>query len=97
MRHSDQDAERMRDIAPVGLRLPAELKALVKEAAANNDRSINAEIVVRLRASFDAENRIDRLSRQVEELLERFDDLRILNDMNTPPEVVEAIHDKYSK
>jgi hypothetical protein len=41
-----------RDIAPFGVRMPTELKALVEEAAAANGRSINAEVVTRLQESF---------------------------------------------
>jgi predicted HicB family RNase H-like nuclease len=35
------------------LRLPLALHALLKEAAGANNRSLNAEIVQRLRASFE--------------------------------------------
>ncbi len=41
-----------RDIAPFGVRMPTELKALVDEAAIANGRSINAEVVARLQESF---------------------------------------------
>lgn len=37
------------------LRMPVELKALIDEAAKENHRSINAEIIARLAASFNAE------------------------------------------
>lgn len=43
-----------RDIAPFGVRMPTELKALVEAAAAANGRSINAEVVARLQESFTA-------------------------------------------
>lgn len=44
--------ESMRNINPFGLRLQPDLKARVEAAAASNHRSINAEIVARLEASF---------------------------------------------
>lgn len=40
-----------RDITPFGLRLPAELKTRMEEAAAKNMRSLNAELVVRIELS----------------------------------------------
>lgn len=46
-----------RDIAPFGLRIPAELKTRIEEAAAKNIRSLNAEMVARLENSFDAEGK----------------------------------------
>lgn len=44
-----------RTITPFGLRMPAELKALVDAAAASNGRSINAEVIARLQQSFEAQ------------------------------------------
>lgn len=44
----------MRDIAPFGLRIPAELKIQIGKAAEENQRSLNGEMVVRLEASFHA-------------------------------------------
>jgi hypothetical protein len=42
-------------LAPqVGLRLPEDLHEMVIEAADNNGRSRNTEMVIRLRGSFDA-------------------------------------------
>lgn len=46
-----------RDIAPFGLRMPAELKAHIEEWAVRNSRSINSEIIGRLVASLDANQR----------------------------------------
>ncbi|MFD1244787.1 Arc family DNA-binding protein [Paralysiella testudinis] len=40
-----------RNIAPFGLRLPEELKAWLKQQAAQNHRSLNSEILARLEAS----------------------------------------------
>lgn len=42
-----------RDINPFGLRMSAELRALVEESARANGRSINAEVVLRLEQSFE--------------------------------------------
>lgn len=41
-----------REINPFGLRMPAELKARLEDAAHDNRRSLNAEIVARLQESF---------------------------------------------
>ena len=46
-----------RDIAPFGLRMPAELKARIEEWAVKNSRSINSEIIGRLVASLEANQR----------------------------------------
>lgn len=42
-----------RDVAPFGLRMQPELKKQVEESATANGRSINAEIVTRLKSSFE--------------------------------------------
>lgn len=39
---------KVRDIAPFGVRLPAELKDKLQESAKKNSRSLNSEIVTRL-------------------------------------------------
>lgn len=41
-----------RDIVPLGLRMPPEVKEQIEAAAKANGRSMNAEIVARLQASF---------------------------------------------
>jgi Arc-like DNA binding domain len=46
-----------RDIAPFGLRIPAELKERIEKAAAKNLRSLNSEMVVRLEDSLDADDK----------------------------------------
>lgn len=43
-----------RDIVPLGLRMPPEVKEQIEAAARANGRSMNAEIVARLQASFEA-------------------------------------------
>ena len=42
----------MRDIAPFGLRIPDNLKTRLEEAAHENLRSLNSEMLVRLDKSF---------------------------------------------
>lgn len=42
-----------RDIVPLGLRMPPDLKEQIESASKQNGRSMNAEIVARLQASFD--------------------------------------------
>lgn len=52
-RPAKPDGERVRDIAPTGIRLPPELReALVREAEINR-RTISGEVIHRLRQSFD--------------------------------------------
>lgn len=47
----------MREIAPFGLRMSAELKARLEEVAKANGRSLNTELLARLTASLDTPNR----------------------------------------
>lgn len=47
------DNENISDKNPVGLRLPTELKEKIKNAAKQNQQSMNAEIVRRLEESFE--------------------------------------------
>lgn len=46
-----------RQLKPYGLRMPDDLKALVKDAAAREGRSMNAQIVQHLRAIYQPEER----------------------------------------
>jgi len=46
-----------REINPFGLRMPAEVREMVKREAKLNGRSLNAEIVDRLRANLDPPRR----------------------------------------
>lgn len=58
------------------LRLPAELKEKLAEAAAQSGRSINAEVVSRLAASFargDAEGVVDFLLKETKHLSAKLD------------------------
>ena len=66
----------MQDIAPFGLRLPPDLKAELEQSAAKHQRSLNAELVYRLRESIRLENRhlLDYPDAElVEELMARYD------------------------
>lgn len=47
-----KDEDLIRNINPFGLRMQPSLKAMVEEAAKQNHRSLNAEIVARLEESF---------------------------------------------
>ncbi len=46
------DNEKFGDIDSIGVRMPKELKAKIKESAKQNRHSMNAEIVGRLEASY---------------------------------------------
>ena len=43
----------IKDIAPFGLRIPGDLKEALSKSAADNNRSMNSEIVHRLEKSFN--------------------------------------------
>lgn len=46
----------MRNINPFGLRMQPELRHKVEEAAKQNRRSLNAELIARIEASFNENN-----------------------------------------
>lgn len=46
-----------RNIATTQFRIPTELKKLLKHAAVDNGRSLNAEVIQRLKASLKAEGK----------------------------------------
>lgn len=50
-----EEVVKMRDIAPFGLRITKDLRGLLENAARTNRRSLNGEILVRLRHSFDSD------------------------------------------
>lgn len=55
---------------PFGLRMPPELHGRIKEAATANSRSMNAEIIHRLEASFDGSTLTpDTIKRALREVL----------------------------
>ncbi|MGO7575925.1 Arc family DNA-binding protein [Rhizobium ruizarguesonis] len=49
----ENQKELLANIAPFGLRMQADLKERIKKEAEQNNRSMNAEIVARLEASFE--------------------------------------------
>jgi hypothetical protein len=51
---------RVRDIHPFGVRMPAELKERIDREARINGRSLNTEIVTRLKSSLDATGKLPR-------------------------------------
>ncbi|MGR4893775.1 Arc family DNA-binding protein [Stenotrophomonas sp. LARHCG68] len=57
-----------RDINPYGLRMPADLKAMLEESAQKAGRSLNAELVARLERSFDTKLTYQLLDRRAEEM-----------------------------
>jgi len=61
------------NIPPFGLRMQPSLKARIDDAAKKNNRSINAEIVARLEASFGAEMLMhhDEIIKEHEEKISR--------------------------
>lgn len=48
----EHDSKLTRDIAPFGVRMPADLKSRVAASAAANNRSMNAEIVATLQEKY---------------------------------------------
>lgn len=59
-----KDDELIRNINPFGLRMQPALRSKVEEAAKQNHRSLNAEIIARLEESFAPE--VHRIIRAVE-------------------------------
>lgn len=59
-----------RVIKPVGIRIPVEIKDKLHQAAKENNRSVNAEVLARLQASLDYQEdsllaAINRVSEQI--------------------------------
>lgn len=48
-----KEYQSMRDINPFGLRMPQDIRRQIEQAAENNKRSLNAEILARLENSFN--------------------------------------------
>lgn len=74
------------------VRLPADLKDQVEAAAKTNNRSMNAEIVARLQASFSPSIDADHLEATVGYLIER--NLRALEDYHRFATELQAKLDK---
>ena len=51
----ESEEENIRDISPSQIRIPTALKDILKKEARKNSRSLNAEVVSRLEASFNSE------------------------------------------
>ncbi len=66
------------------VRMPADLKEKIEEAAKENGRSMNAEIVYRLQRSLDEEQ---------EEHVEGFHtiEMKVLDHRNYPPQIGDAL------
>lgn len=62
------DREKLSSIAPFGLRMLPEMRQRVSEAAEDNGRSMNSEIVARLQATFDSEDMKDEGQQERDEL-----------------------------
>jgi hypothetical protein len=69
----------IRDIAPFGLRIPADLKQQIRKSAKQNGRSMNSEMLARLSASFDSRSDLRGAStgELVRELIDRNEPGRI--------------------
>lgn len=77
---STRSSMKIRDIAPYGVRMPAEMKQRLMEEAKKNNRSLNSEILVRLERSLtttqdhvigegaDFIDRLKLLEQKIEEL-----------------------------
>lgn len=74
MSENKVDGERLRDVAPFGLRMLPDLKERVREAAERNGRSMNAEIVSLLESALGGDDRLNRLEASVAFLLDHFAD-----------------------
>lgn len=64
----ESEIENIRDLNPTAIRIPSELKEKIKQAAKENQQSMNAEIVRRLEKSFE-EIEVDGLSEDAKSVL----------------------------
>lgn len=72
------------DISPIGLRVPDDLKKLIRSAAKKNGRSMNTEMATRLQESFDPRMDLSRISTGdlIRELINRNQPGRICIEIN---------------
>lgn len=65
---------KFKDITPFGVRLPTEVKEKLQRAANKNTRSMNAEIVARMAASFEVRTALKDFTdgELVDELIKRW-------------------------
>lgn len=75
----EDDSKLTRDIAPFGVRMPADLKSRVAASAAANNRSMNAEIVATLQEKYP-EPTLDDLRVYLEEIRARLEQVRSEDD-----------------
>lgn len=62
-----------RDLAPFGLRIPIELKDRIKRAAAESNRSINAEIIYALELAYPAPSSVSELQQKLDRVVQRWE------------------------
>jgi len=72
------------------LRMPAELKDEVGRAAAAGNRSLNAEIIARLEASFEAENVIAEQNAMVMDLAEKL--VEMIDEVKRSNAVIDRLN-----
>lgn len=75
----EHDSKLTRDIAPFGVRMPADLKSRVAASAAANNRSMNAEIVATLQEKYP-EPTVDDVKAALTALLARLDKASTLDE-----------------
>ncbi|MDE7904204.1 Arc family DNA-binding protein [Enterobacter cloacae] len=85
---------KVRDIAPYGVRMPAELKEKVAEIAKGNGRSMNAEIVMAIEAWVSHHERKEGVEVTSINMPMTKDEMRILVD-NVKEAVVTQLVSKY--
>lgn len=85
------DDLKVANITPFGLRLQPDLKRRVEEAAKASGNSLNAEIAVRLEASFAADDVRQGLGDQVQALKQEMADIK--DEMKSLRRLVNAALD----
>ncbi|HHN1139212.1 Arc family DNA-binding protein [Pseudomonas aeruginosa] len=98
-----KDDDLIRNINPFGLRMQPALRAKVEEAASQNHRSLNAEIVARLEESFvsdtsmqpvsEHEAAMQVLAQMYQETLDNIYELKSRSKLS-PMEQVELLHEE---
>ena len=61
----------MSQIPPTGIRIPPEMKELLKQEADRNHRSMHAEIIHRLQESLDPTDPLEKAAREARDTLNR--------------------------
>lgn len=86
---------KVRDIAPYGVRMPAELKEKIGEIAKSNGRSMNAEIVMAIEAWVSYHDRREGVDTKNINIPMTKDEMRELVD-NVKDAVVTQLVKKYN-